>query len=621
MLRDPAFLVVFVLLGLMGIAQGVEQIPEHQAKKIRDAAPDKPRVEPKKARRVLIFNTPAHIYAKGDPHKGYCVPYGSAAFEALGKKSGAFEPVVSDELASFLPENLKRFDAIVMNNSCGPWITPTDADMEKPGFKALGADKKAVETALRQTLMEYMADGGGIVAIHFAIAANPQWPAFGELIGGKFIGHPWNEEIGIDCEEPSHPLVAAYEGKPFRIADEIYSFGKPYDRSKLRVLQSIALDRANMGVRWIPWHERSDYDFALTWVKSVGKGRIFYTSFGHRTELFWDPRMLQLYLDAVQFVTGDLDAPTEPRPDRPVRKGPGPTPPEVREAKLKAANVRVPTEEELKKIEAAAPELPFAKPAKPRRLLVWGHSWTHTPNVFAEEAIKILGKKTKAFEATVTDDPRKLFVDGLSGFDALVMNNMHEPEPFLPENFGKLTPEQQEAARKYDKAIKQSILDFVKGGKGPDGKMIPGKGLVGTHASTAALGGWREYGEMIGGFYANHIAQDVVLKAEEPGHPLVAFLVAEPWKINDEIYIVREPYSREKLRVLLSLDLNHMADPGKRPDKDYAVSWVRNWGDGRVFYTVLGHNEATHWNPLFLRHLLAGIQFALGDLDAPADPR
>ena len=43
-------------------------------------------------------------------------------------------------------------------------------------------------------------------------------------------------------------------------------------------------------------------------------------------------------------------------------------------------------------------------------------------------------------------------------------------------------------------------------------------------------------------------------------------------------------------------------------------------GDGRVFYTVLGHSESTHWNPLFLRHLLAGLQFALGDLEAPAEP-
>ena len=65
-----------------------------------------------------------------------------------------------------------------------------------------------------------------------------------------------------------------------------------------------------MGVKWI---NRKDNDFAQAWVKSYGKGRIFYTGFGHRTELFWHPKLLQFYLDAIQFATGDLDAPTAPR--------------------------------------------------------------------------------------------------------------------------------------------------------------------------------------------------------------------------------------------------------------------------------------------------------------------
>jgi hypothetical protein len=80
---------------------------------------------------------------------------------------------------------------------------------------------------------------------------------------------------------------------------------------------SIDPARTNMGVRWI---NRKDNDFALAWVKSHGKGRVFNTSFGHRTELFWNPQLLQFYLDAVQFATGDLEAPTAPREDRPARK-------------------------------------------------------------------------------------------------------------------------------------------------------------------------------------------------------------------------------------------------------------------------------------------------------------
>ena len=277
---------------------------------------------------------------------------------------------------------------------------------------------------------------------------------------------------------------------------------------------------------------------------------------------------------------------------------------------MKARSVRAPTKRELEQMAAAAPDKPPARPAKRRRLLVWGHAWTHTPNAFAEEALKALGKKTGAFQAVVSDDPRLLLADRLPQFDGLVMNNIHEPDPFLPDDFAKRTKLQQAAARKFDQAVKQSILEFVKSGKG----------VVGIHAATAAFQNWKEYGEMMGGYYGGHILQDVVLKMDDPTHPLNACLEGKGWRIHDEIYISREPYSRKKLRVLLSLDLGKMKDPGSRPDKDYAVSWVRQYGKGRVFYTTLGHCEKTYLDPTFLRHVLAGVQFALGDLKADATP-
>src|SRR5512137_2114843 len=125
-----------------------DEIPANRARQISEAAPARARVPPQKPRRVLVWNTPAHLMDK-DPHKGYCIPYGSAALEAIGRKTGAFEPVVSDDLAMLLPENLRRFDAIAMNNSSGPWITPTDADLAKEAFKKHGADRASVEQALR----------------------------------------------------------------------------------------------------------------------------------------------------------------------------------------------------------------------------------------------------------------------------------------------------------------------------------------------------------------------------------------------------------------------------------------------------------------------------------------
>ena len=613
------WLIVLAILPLASAAQAVEDIAEHQKKRIREASPTKPRVAPKQVRKVLVWNTPDHLYAK-DPHKGYCIPYGSYAMQALGEVSGAFTPVVSGDLAMYLPERLKEFDAIVMNNCSGAWITPTDEQMKGEAFKRLGADKQAVEAALRKSLIDWAEAGGGIVATHFAIAANRHWPEFAELLGGTFIGHPWNEEIGIDVEEPDHPLVAAFGGKRFRLADEVYQYGKPYDRRKLRILMSVDVSRTNMGVKWIRWNERSDYDFALTWVKSQGKGRVYYTSFGHRTDLYWNPKVMQMYLDAIQFAAGDLDAPAEPRPEIPKKTGPGPTPPDVRAARMKEKNVRGPNAQELEQIEQAAPATAPAKPAKKRRVLAWGHAWAHTPNAFAEEALKILARKTGAFEIVVTDDPRELLGDALPRYDALVMNNIHEPEPFLPADFGRLDVEQKAAAKKMDAAIKQSILEFVHGVTPRNGKAIPGKGIVGIHAATCALQGWPDYGEMMGGYYSGHIYQDVVIKIDDPKHPTVACLGGKPWKINDEIYFLRAPHDPAKLRMLLSLDLGQMKDPGKRPDKRYAISYVRPWGTGRVFYTTLGHDPRTYANPMFLHHLLAGIQFAIGDLPGETAP-
>jgi len=542
-----------------------------------------------------------------DPHKGYCIPYGAAAFETLGRKSGAFEPIVSDNLAMFLPENLKQFDAIVMNNSSGPWITPTDADMAKEAFNKYGADKAAVEQVLRQSLLDYVANGGGIMAIHYAIGANRHWPQFQELLGATFTGHPWNEEVGITVEEPGHPLVAAFGGKDFRLADEIFQYGDPYDRSKVRVLLSLDPERTNMGVKWI---RRKDNDFALAWVKSYGRGRIFYTSFGHRTELYWNPRLLKFYLDGIQFAAGDLEAPATPRPDRPAKRAPGPTPSDVRAARMKARNVPTPSEQEIQRIEAAAPEKAPARPAKSRKVLVWGHAWTHLPNPYAEKALEIIGRKSGAFDVVVSDDPRLLLGDRLPQFDALVMNNIHERDPFLPEGFGASGEEQKTAAKQFDDAVKKSILEYVRSGKG----------IVGIHAATAALQNWPEYGQMMGGYYAGHIHQEVIIKLDDPKHPINACFEGKSFRIRDEVYIFRAPYSRENLRVIASLDLSQMEDPQKRPDKDYAISWVRAYEKGRVFYTTLGHEPATYWNPVFLKHLLAGIQFAIGDLEGETVP-
>lgn len=296
--------VVLILIVSLSVTVSRGQLTERQAKRIEAAVPQKARVVPKKPRCVLIWNTP---FMEQSPHKGYSIPQGEYAMRMLGEKTGAFEPVVSDDIAMYLPENIKRFDAILLNNSSGNWIRPTEMDMAR--FAEHGSDADEVERLLRKSLLDYVSNGGGLVAWHHAIGGNTHWPEFQELIGAGYWGHPWNEEVGIKLDEPNHPLMATFGGKDFRLADEIFQFNDPYSRQRVRVLMSLDTAKSNMTV---PWIHRKDGDFALAWVKSHGKGRVFYCAIGHRTEIWWHPQILSFYLDGIQFATGDLPADTTP---------------------------------------------------------------------------------------------------------------------------------------------------------------------------------------------------------------------------------------------------------------------------------------------------------------------
>lgn len=308
---------------------------------------------------------------------------------------------------------------------------------------------------------------------------------------------------------------------------------------------------------------------------------------------------------------------------------PGPTPPAIRDAWMKKRFARRPTKRELERIEAAAPDKAPATPAKSRKVLCWGRLWTHLGNAFTEESVKILARKTKAFDVVAGDDPRLLLAESLKSYDAIFLNGLHDPQPFLPLNWKELPAERLAAAKKLDSAVKRSILDFV---------MKDGKGIAGIEGSIAALRDWKEFREMMGASYNGHYRGKHVYKVEEPDHPVAACLGGKALRLNDQSYLPGPPYSRRKVRVLLSLDLARTDEPTTDPKQawlkghvkrqeaytgkpaDYAVSWVRRHGRGRVFYCSLGVDWRTYLDGRFLRYLLAGIQFAIGDLAADATP-
>jgi type 1 glutamine amidotransferase len=145
------------------------------------------------------------------------------------------------------------------------------------------------------------------------------------------------------------------------------------------------------------------------------------------------------------------------------------------------------------------------------------------------------------------------------------------------------------------------------------------------------VGTWPEFNKMIGGFFKFHWnnPQEITYKIDDPKSPLTAPFqkLNAPFVINDETYTLgRDTYSRQNLRVLTSVDYSKMCDEDKkkesnpREDHDYALSWIRRDGKGRVFYMAHGHDESVYAKAPMLEHLLAGMQYVLGDLQVDDSP-
>jgi len=144
------------------------------------------------------------------------------------------------------------------------------------------------------------------------------------------------------------------------------------------------------------------------------------------------------------------------------------------------------------------------------------------------------------------------------------------------------------------------------------------------------VGTWPEFNKMIGAFFKFHWndGQEISVKVDEPNHPLNAAFKGQPQLVViDETYTFgRDTYSRKNLRVLTSVDYAKMSAEDKakeqypRADGDYALSWIHRDGKGRVFYEAFGHNEKVYAIKPILEHVLAGVQYALGDLQVDDSP-
>ena len=158
-----------------------------------------------------------------------------------------------------------------------------------------------------------------------------------------------------------------------------------------------------------------------------------------------------------------------------------------------------------------------------------------------------------------------------------------------------------------------------------------GRGAVtaGRPGRDPQVGTWPEFNTLIGGFFKYHWSdpQLITVKIDDPKSPVTAMFHGQEFEIHDETYTFgMEVWSRTNLHVLTSIDYDKMSEADKakedypRADHDYGLSWIRREGKGRVFYEAHGHSERVYAIKPMLEHVLAGVQYALGDLKADDSP-
>jgi type 1 glutamine amidotransferase len=267
--------------------------------RIENALPHTAQAKAAAGRKMLVFTLHMRDGRAGKGHAS--IPFGNYAFLRMGEKTGAYRAFFSGDTSVFTPDRLAGFDAICFNNTAGVLF---------------------MDPAKRKALLDYVSGGRGFAGIHAAGATfvqwpvYDQWPAFGEMLGGyENGGHPWkpDEWITLRLDDPVNPINAAFQGKGFRVSDEVFQFQAPYSRQTLHVLLSIDTDRTDMDEsRRILPERRADMDLAISWIREYAKGRVFYSSLGHNPDIYWNPVVLRHFLAGFQFALGDLPADAAP---------------------------------------------------------------------------------------------------------------------------------------------------------------------------------------------------------------------------------------------------------------------------------------------------------------------
>ncbi len=304
---------------MSGAVSAAQTAKPEDVKKMEAALPDKAPAEPKTKRKVVVYGN-----ANGYVHSS--IPLGEQTIVELGEKTGAYTATINNDPSAFDADSLTGYDAVVLVSTTGHFLLPRTDTKGKTDDEKKAIDEKTqsdvhAEKQRMQNLVNFVQrDGKGLMGIHAATDAYYDVRAYGELIGGYFNGHPWNQKVGIKVDDPESPLTKMFEKDGIDIADEIYQFtpkgtdkdGNPnqtYSREKLHVLLSLDYTTPKRTARK---GKSPDNDFGVAWIHEAGKGRVFYCSLGHREEIYWNPTVLKFYLAGLQFALGDLPANAKP---------------------------------------------------------------------------------------------------------------------------------------------------------------------------------------------------------------------------------------------------------------------------------------------------------------------
>lgn len=135
-----------------------------------------------------------------------------------------------------------------------------------------------------------------------------------------------------------------------------------------------------------------------------------------------------------------------------------------------------------------------------------------------------------------------------------------------------------------------------------------GHGFVGVHAATDTEYDWPWYGGLVGAYFQNHPqVQPATVRVVDAHHPATSFLPAQ-WPRTDEWYNFRNV--APDLRVLATVD--EATYTGGLMGQRHPFAWCHPYSGGRAFYTAGGHLSENYTDPLFRRHLLGGLQYAIG---------